>query len=140
MRQPSLPALEPPNYEEFTNSDAPRRPTDKRTSTAVHPRVAVLLGINHRWHAPLLLCRALSTGPALWWGLRCSITFLAELLLSDGTDAFLYGEAWTVEKRFKVTEVFLAIVWVYKTGLVTSCHLVTADIVYRIGVLIILLC
>lgn len=75
-----------------------------------HPRVAVLLGVNTRWHIPLLICRALSTAPAAWWGLRCAFTFLAELLRSDGIGA--RGDPWTVEKRFRVTEVFLAILWV----------------------------
>ena len=75
-----------------------------------HPRVAVLLGVNARWHIPLLICRALSTAPAAWWGLRCALTFLGELLRSDGTAVL--GDSWTVEKRFRVTEVFLAILWV----------------------------
>ncbi len=81
-----------------------------KASRALHPRVAVLLGINARWHIPLLICRALSTAPAAWWGLRCAFTFLGELLRSDGVGS--KGEAWTVEKRFRVTEVFLAILWV----------------------------
>ena len=75
-----------------------------------HPRIAVLLGVNARWHIPLLICRALSTAPAAWWGLRCAFTFLGELLRSDGTAVLGYN--WTVEKRFRVTEVFLAILWV----------------------------
>ena len=53
----------------------------------------------------------MSTAPAVWWGFRCALTFLAELLLEDGASIF-HGERWTVEKRFRVTEVFLAIVWV----------------------------
>ena len=48
--------------------------------------------------------------PAVWWGLRCGLTFLGELLLGDG--AVLHGGKWEVEKRFRVTEVFLAILWV----------------------------
>ena len=46
----------------------------------------------------------------MWWGLRCAFTFLGDLLLSDGMGDS--GGQWTVEKRFRVTEVFLAIVWV----------------------------
>ncbi len=57
-----------------------------------------------------MICRAFSTAPALWWGLRCALTFLGELLLSDGMASM--GEVWSVEKRFRVTEVFLAILWV----------------------------
>ncbi|CAL8576202.1 hypothetical protein XPA_002094 [Xanthoria parietina] len=45
----------------------------------------------------------------MWWGLRCALTFLGDLLLSDGMGD--PGDPWTVEKRFRVTEVFLAILW-----------------------------
>ena len=81
-------------------------------SNALHPRVAVLLGVNTKWHIPLLTCRALSTAPAVWWGLRCALTFLGELLLSDEDGKGAWEDAWSVEKRFRVTEVFLAILWV----------------------------
>ncbi|GME31883.1 hypothetical protein GTA08_BOTSDO02247 [Neofusicoccum parvum] len=36
-------------------------------SSALHPRVAVLLGVKESFHAPLLLCRGLATAPAIWW-------------------------------------------------------------------------
>lgn len=45
----------------------------------------------------------------MWWGLRCALTFLGDLLLSDELGA--PANPWTVEKRFRVTEVFLAILW-----------------------------
>lgn len=70
---------------------------------------------------PLLVCRALSTVPAAWWGLRCAFTFLAELLHirpgmgREGWAAAIVGsvgQAWDVERRFRVTEVALAIMWV----------------------------
>ena len=91
--------------------DSPPPPT---ASLALHPRVAVLLGVDRRWLGPLLACRALSMAPAIWWGLRCALTFLAELVLADGDG---YGDggrtaAWAVEKRFRVTEVFMSILWV----------------------------
>lgn len=38
------------------------------------PSGAVLLGVNVNWNIPVLLCRALSRLPALWWGLRCTLT------------------------------------------------------------------
>lgn len=85
-----------------------------RRPSHVHPRVAVLLGVKAHWNVPLLICRALSTAPALWWGLRCALTFLGELLLSDGMASI--GEVWSVEKRFRVTEVFLAILWVWESS------------------------
>ena len=49
--------------------------------------------------------------PAAWWGIRCALTFLRELLL-DGETTWLRDAPWDVEKRFRVTEVFLAILWV----------------------------
>ena len=90
-------------------------------SSALHPRVAVILGVDRRWYVPLLVCRALSTGPAAWWGLRCAFTFLAELLHiqpgmgHEGWTAAIIGsvgQVWDVERRFRVTEVALAIMWV----------------------------
>ncbi|KAG2007874.1 hypothetical protein GB937_008234 [Aspergillus fischeri] len=89
-------------------------------SSALHPRVAVILGVDKKWHAPLLVCRALSTVPAAWWGLRCAFTFLAELLHirpgmgREGWAAAIIGSVgqdWDVERRFRVTEVALAIMW-----------------------------
>jgi hypothetical protein len=83
--------------------------------------VAVILGVDRRWYVPLLVCRALSTLPAAWWGLRCAFTFLAELLHirpgmgREGWAAAIVGSAvqeWDVERRFRVTEVALAIMWV----------------------------
>ncbi|RMZ77568.1 hypothetical protein DV737_g4254, partial [Chaetothyriales sp. CBS 132003] len=32
-----------------------------------HPRVAVVLGVDHVWYIPLLLCRGLSITSAIWW-------------------------------------------------------------------------
>lgn len=89
-------------------------------TTAMHPRVAVILGVDRKWYVPLLVCRALSTVPAAWWGLRCAFTFLAELLHirpgmgREGWAAAIIGSIganWDVERRFRVTEVALAIVW-----------------------------
>ena len=99
---------DPPSYAAI--SPSPPIDGNPNVSTALHPRVAVLLGVNARWHIPLLICRALSTGPAAWWGLRCAFTFLSDLLRSEGMGT--QGIAWSVEKRFRVTEVFLAILWV----------------------------
>ena len=100
----------PPSYEAISSSLPVKN--HAAVSNALHPRVAVLLGVNARWHIPLLICRALSTVPAVWWGLRCALTFLGELLLSDGDGKGAWEHAWSVEKRFRVTEVFLAILWV----------------------------
>lgn len=110
--------------------------------SALHPRVAVILGVDRRWYVPLLVCRALSTVPAAWWGLRCAFTFLAELLQirpgmgHEGWAAAIIGtigQDWDVERRFRVTEVALAIMWVcernlhllrFVTMMLTICDLV----------------
>lgn len=89
----------------------PAEPDQK--DSVLHPRVAVLLGVEKHWHLPLLFCRALSTAPAAWWGLRCAFTFMGELLLDENGQAL--ETAWSVEKRFRVTEVFLAVLWVRKS-------------------------
>ncbi len=80
--------------------------------SVLHPRVAVLLGVDKQWHVPLLICRGLSTAPAAWWGLRCALTFLGELVLAGELDAEGNTGKWSVERRFRVTEVFLAVLWV----------------------------
>ncbi|KIW93114.1 uncharacterized protein Z519_05719 [Cladophialophora bantiana CBS 173.52] len=49
--------------------------------SARYPRVAVLLGVQPRWHVPLLLCRALSTVSAAWWA--CQTCFSIYRLVSD---------------------------------------------------------
>lgn len=114
VNEPSVNDANTASKKKKKNDNIP--PTNTLT-TSFHPRVAVVLGVNARWHAPLLVCRALSTLPTAWWGLRCAFTFLGELLLRDeGMSAVRRKEAWTVEKRFRVTEVFLAILWVCMYG------------------------
>lgn len=110
-----LASPDPPSYSDVDEPDTSLAPlilphTTKHVSASCRPRLAILFGVNARWHIPLLTCRALSTAPAVWWGLRCAFTFLGELLIGDGV--WLGGNAWDVEKRFRVTEVFLAILWV----------------------------
>ena len=72
---------------------------------------AVLPGPQRGWRFLLLICRGLSTAPAGWWGIRYAWTFLRDLLL-DGETLWVGGVPWTAEKRFMVTEVLLAILWV----------------------------
>lgn len=103
-----LASPDPPRYDELAPTNV--RLPETSSKSALHPRIAVLLGVSTSWHVPLLVARALSTVPAMWWGLRCAFTFLGDLLLSDGMGN--PGDRWTVEKRFRVTEVFLAILWV----------------------------
>ena len=55
--------LDPPSYESTTPS-SPVSAISNNVTHALHPRIAVLLGVNVRWHIPLLISRALSTAPA----------------------------------------------------------------------------
>ncbi|KAJ5124746.1 uncharacterized protein N7515_008571 [Penicillium bovifimosum] len=115
----SVSTPEPPSPTSST-SHTPLSSDGHSAPSALHPRVAVILGVDRRWYIPLLVCRALSTLPALWWGLRCAFTFLAELLHirpgmgREGWTAAIVGsvgQEWDVERRFRVTEVALAIMW-----------------------------
>ncbi|KAJ5299419.1 hypothetical protein N7476_010976 [Penicillium atrosanguineum] len=105
-------------------------------SSPLHPRVAVILGVDRRWYVPLLVCRALSTLPAGWWGLRCAFTFLAELLHirpgmgREGWAAAIVGsvgQEWDVERRFRVTEVALAIMLLNYTPPAVVIRLLTTN-------------
>ncbi|XMA15966.1 hypothetical protein WAI453_008757 [Rhynchosporium graminicola] len=105
---PRGPLSPPPDYAPSHPPNLhPAQPDHK--NSVLHPRVAVLLGVEKHWHFPLLFCRALSTAPAVWWGLRCALTFMGELLLVESKEEI--EAAWSVEKRFRVTEVFLAVLW-----------------------------
>lgn len=85
-------------------------------ASALHPRLAVILGVDSRWYVPLALCRGLSIVPPAWWGLRCAVTFLAELLRLGDEGGVVkvggMGAEWDTERRFRITEVALAILWV----------------------------
>lgn len=103
-----------------TSQTSTRNDASHTIPSALHPRVAVILGVDRKWWVPLLVSRALSTAPAAWWGLRCAFTFLAELLHirpgmgREGWAAAIVGSVgqnWDVERRFRVTEVALAIMW-----------------------------
>ena len=71
-------------------------------------------GAGLRWQIPLLTCRALSMGPALWWGIRCVYTLSRELLWGEVFPT--QAPALDAEKRFRITEVFLSILWVGSKG------------------------
>lgn len=119
----TLGASQTPRMEDRTPAATETSATTPTVSASkLHPRVAVILGVDRKWYLPLVVCRALSVGPALWWGLRCAFTFLAELLRirpgsmwREGWVAIVVSSAaadWDVERRFRVTEVALAIMWV----------------------------
>lgn len=117
----STSTIPPPSPASSTSHTPNGNDASHTAPSPLHPRVAVILGVDRRWYVPLLVCRALSTAPAAWWGLRCAFTFLAELLHirpgmgREGWAAAIIGsvgQAWDVERRFRVTEVALAIMWV----------------------------
>lgn len=95
----------------------------RRRSVLAPPSIAILLGVNTRWKWPLFCARLLSTLPAAWWGFRCLLTFVSEVLVGHEVavnrigsgNAYGYSNTaggWTFERRFMVTEVFLALLWV----------------------------
>lgn len=104
-----LASTEPPSYTAIPSTEL----FDEKAARS--PGGVTRDGAGLRWQIPLLTCRALSMAPALWWGLRCAFTFLRELLL--GEVGALAAPALDAEKRFRITEVFLAILWVGFNGL-----------------------
>lgn len=97
-------STEPPSYAAFSSPEF----FDEKGARS--SRVAIRDGAGLRWQIPLLTCRALSMAPALWWGLRCVVTLLRELLLGEVLST--QTPAVDAEKRFRTTEVFLAVLWV----------------------------
>ena len=89
----------------------------KPNSSASSVPITIPPGSRKGWHVLLLICRALSVVPVGWWGIQCALTFLRELL-PDGEALSAGGALWDAEKRFRVTETFLAVLWV-------NCHLLT---------------
>ncbi|KAF2460191.1 N-glycosylation protein-domain-containing protein [Lineolata rhizophorae] len=93
--------------------------------SALHPRVALLLGVPSRYHVPLLAGRALSTAPAIYGGLSAAWAVIGPLLAAretsesagdelrtkwPGSNASVNGE-FGLEQRLWVTEVVLAVLW-----------------------------
>jgi hypothetical protein len=107
----------------------PQQPTttceQRKQSIAIsarYPRVAVVLGVDPRWHLPLLLCRALSTLPSVWWVLQAcwslwQIYSKAELTGSAEVQGDRGGENDVTFWRIAVAQVGLSFIWV------RVCHL-----------------
>ncbi|KAF2105009.1 hypothetical protein NA57DRAFT_71204 [Rhizodiscina lignyota] len=87
-----------------TDSTAPPDAT-----SALEPRVAVLLGVDRTWYVPLLFARAVSTAPAVYWAARCAWTLLWVFI----DDLYDVGSSsnWDFDHTKMVTEVFLAFLW-----------------------------
>ncbi|KAK1758408.1 N-glycosylation protein-domain-containing protein [Echria macrotheca] len=72
--------------DEFLPETAGSRPGKiTAPSSLLQPRVAVVLGLSKTWHPLLFVCRLLSIGPAVWWGLPSGLRLLVmlHLLLFD---------------------------------------------------------
>lgn len=82
--------------------------------SARYPRVAIVLGVNHRYHVPLLICRSLSTIFAIiWTGQACSA--IHNLPDSWWPDLLSPGQAHAntvLIHRLHVTQVGLSFLWV----------------------------
>lgn len=87
-------------------SRSPRRSSIAKS--ARYPRVAVLLGVSHRWYIPLLLCRSLSITSAIWWAC-CAVYAICSLPNSknDGDDRVdVFGT------RVAIAQIVLSFLWV----------------------------
>lgn len=120
------------------NPPRPLAPTTVQ-STLLQPRVAVALGLSAKWHPFLFACRLLSCLPAAWWGLPVALGLLAQahvwyivesgmsscgeesLRLAGlswlrgravGADIAVVDDGMVFERRLRVTEMGLGIVWV----------------------------
>jgi len=100
-------------------------------SSLLQPRMAVVLGLSKIWHPLLFVCRLLSIGPAVWWGLPSGLRLLVMLhllLFSDksslrvstagsgtGTASLAsagHSDVSSFEARLRLLEALLATVWV----------------------------
>jgi len=92
------------------NSDVsvPRTDTD-----GLHPRVAVLLGVNTHWHKWLYFCRLLSVTPELRFGIPLLWTVLKRLLILRGVPLD-HASPTLLQRRLTAVELVLAPFWVQK--------------------------
>lgn len=67
------PSLDMNGIPQSNNIEQLDSPSAEPPSSALHPRIAVVLGIKESFHVPLLLCRALATAPPIWWFVRCVV-------------------------------------------------------------------
>ncbi|KAF2146206.1 uncharacterized protein K452DRAFT_294794 [Aplosporella prunicola CBS 121167] len=89
---------------------------------ALHPQVAVLLGVKERWHVPLLLCRALATGPPCTASGYLSFYF-ADCLMSRWL--LNYTPSATLVRLFtlSITNVYTTSWWLHLSGATRDARL-----------------
>ena len=85
----------------------PRTDTD-----GLHPRVAVLLGVNNHWHKWLYFCRLLSVTPELRFGIPLLWTVLKRLVILRGMP-FDHTSPTLLQRRLTAVELVLAPFWVH---------------------------
>jgi len=96
------------------NSDVASASSDvlpRTEADGLHPRVAVLLGVNSHWHKWLYFCRLLSVTPELRFGIPLLWTVLKRLLILRGAPL---DNASPVDllRRLTAAELVLAPLWV----------------------------
>ena len=111
-----------PSHSEGGTADVTRKPSV--AISARYPRVAVVLGVQPRWHIPLLLCRALSTISAAWWACQACFsiyqivhqteTSVAQYASSNGVHDLLENQTF---RRIAIAQVCLSFLWVRTTVL-----------------------
>ncbi|KAF1982838.1 hypothetical protein K402DRAFT_424227 [Aulographum hederae CBS 113979] len=100
-----MPQPQPSKQHPEPSCTTPTPAPTTRKKSALHPRVAVLLGVPKAWHIPLILARLASVGPAVWWGSRCLYLVAEAVVFSPQT------REWDLDGRLMVAEVALAAVW-----------------------------
>jgi len=95
------------------NTQRRRHSTTVIARSARYPRVAVFLGVNKKWHVPLLLCRMLSTVSAIWWASN-SLFRLYGFFANGSVKCPVEGKEGLTH-CLAVTQIGLAFIWVSAT-------------------------
>jgi hypothetical protein len=95
------------------NSDVSTPPDvlPRTDADGLHPRVAVLLGVNNHWHKWLYFCRLLSVTPELRFGIPLLWTVLKRLLILRGVPVD-HTSPTLLQRRLTAAELVLAPLWV----------------------------
>lgn len=108
---PRLPRIGSETPQPGRARDGSQSDTRPNTTSALKPRVAVLLGVDRQWHLPLILTRACSTAPGAYWSLRC-LWVLFWGIMDELYDANPRGREADFEHLKLLVELFLAALWV----------------------------
>jgi len=111
----SVQSSPPPYSPVLINSGGP--PSDSEPSNpeaqSLHPRVAVLLGVNSHWHKWLFFCRLLAVAPELRFGIPLLWTVVKRLLiLRGGSNTLDAMSSVAFRRKLTAVELILAPLWV----------------------------